>query len=155
YFLSKTIAGNAGEVIKLSQSANNEASSQITLESEDRIKTKKGLLEGLTHGLAEDKTDVNRKMELRSPDAEITATVSTAAARLNLPAVDTGLIMAYVVADLSHKAMTLLGGGAWGNAASNFKSWRTLFPKSHPSQIVLQSMDALPTLTDLTSIRNQ
>ena len=153
YYLSKTVAADDGDVIRLDQSADNRASSQITFESNNRDNTKRGLLVGLSHGLDEDRTDPGRHVALRNVDATISATVTTAATRLNLPNVDTELVMAYVVSDIAHKAITIFGAGQWNNAASNFKSWRRLFPKSHPSQILLQSMDALPTMTDLNTIR--
>jgi hypothetical protein len=159
YYLSKTPNGADGEVIKLELGADNRASSQITVESNDRAKTKQGLMEGLTHGLDEDTTNPNRHVQLRNADPLIVATVSTSAARLNLPTVDTGLVAAYLIADLCHKAVTLLGSTPdpgngslpWDNASSNFKSWRKLFPKSHPSQILLQSMDTLPTAVDIAN----
>jgi hypothetical protein len=78
-------------------------------------------------------------------DQDVVNTVNTAAARSAVPNVDMGLIMAYVVGDLTHKIATLVQGPQWTNAAANFKDWRILFPKSHPFQVLLQSLSVPPT----------
>ncbi len=141
-----------GEVFYVNLQATNDASSQITFESTDRGKTKQALLEGMTHGL--NKRQVPNRASLVDPDAAIAATVTTAAGRVAVANVDRELIMAYLIGDMTHKMATLISGAGWAGAiAANFKQWRTLFPKSHPSQIMFQAMDDLPTLTNINALR--
>jgi hypothetical protein len=86
-------------------------------------------------------------------DQDVVNTVNTAAARSVVPAVDMGLILAYIVGDLTHKIATLVQGPQWTNAAANFKDWRVLFPKSHPFQVLLQSLAVPATPVKTAEIR--
>lgn len=140
-----------GQVFYVNLQATNDASSQITFESSDRGLTKKALLEGLTHGL--NKRNVPNRASLVDPDNDIAATVTTAAGRVVMPNVDMELVMAFIIGDLCHKMATLINGPGWAGAiAANFKQWRTLFPKSHPYQIMVQAMDPPITLPNITAL---
>lgn len=125
-------------------------SSQITFESVDANITRQALLEGTTHGLL--RSQMGNRADFVAADQDLVNMVNTAAARCAVPNVDMRLIMAYVVGDLMHKIATLVRGTGWTNAAANFKDWRILFPKSHPYQVLVQSMAAPPTLADINAI---
>jgi hypothetical protein len=131
-----------GQVFQIDiQPGANAASAQITVESTNRARTKQGLLEGLTHGL--DKLNVPNRASLVGPEQTISTAVTTAANRVAYAGADMELIMAYLIGDVCHKIATLITGPNWAGAiAANFKQWRTLFPKSHPSQIMRQAMNA-------------
>ncbi|MDQ1830670.1 eCIS core domain-containing protein [Massilia scottii] len=141
----------AGEAYLITPGATNAASSQITFESTDRAVTKRALMEGLSHGL--DRRNIPNRASLADADADVANTVATAAARVAVAGVDMELIMAYLIGDVCHKMAVLIPGNGWGGAvAANFKQWRTLFPKSHPSQIMFQAMDAPPTQTNIGAL---
>jgi hypothetical protein len=130
--------------------ASTAASSQITFESVDVAVTKQALMEGVTHGLM--RSQMPNATDFLPPDPAVVNTVNAAAARSPVPNTDMGLILAYVVGDLTHKIATLVQGPGWTNAAANFKDWRVLFPKSHPYQMLVQSLTGLPTLAAINAI---
>lgn len=141
-----------GQVFEINSQATDAASSQITFESTDRATTKNALMEGLTHGL--NKRNVPDRASLVPADNAVVNTVTTAAGRVVLAGVDMELVMAFLVGDVCHKMAVLIDGPTWGGAiAANFKQWRTLFPKSHPSQIMLQAMDPPHTAPQIAALQ--
>lgn len=154
--ISLTAAGNAGEVFIISLGAGiNAVSSQITVEITKQKTALKAFQEGLTYGL--ERRQNPDKTAFATADAEIKASVSTAAAAINLPGVSTTLIAAYLVADMCHKMVTGARGADWagGAAAANFKGWRVFFPKSHPYQVLLMAVEGNPDDQRIATIQQQ
>ncbi len=142
----------ANQALELRLGNTNAASSQITFESTDTATTKKGLLEGMTHGL--NRRQMANRSDFLDADAGISGAVAAAAARAAVPNADGELIMAYVFGDLVHKLATLITGAQWGgDIAANFKQWRVLFPKSHPSQIMFQALTVQPTQPAIAAVK--
>lgn len=153
--LSRTVEGNAGEVIQIVLSDTDQASSQITFESTQRAKTKKALLEGMTHGAKRAK--IRDRSKLVTADKSIVEAVDTATKLVEMGGIDMGLVVAYLMADIMHKTATITRGWEWaqGTLAGNYKNWRVLFPKSHPFQIVKQATDVELTPAALGMIRQE
>ncbi len=142
-----------GEVFHLCLGETDQASSQITVECTNPATTKRALVEGLTQGLKKkEREKFSAHGMLMDPDPAIAGTIKAATSRVTfseatmmvnaeLATIDMELILAYIIADYSHKIATLITGPEWGeDQYANFKNWRLLFPKSHPSQIVLQAL---------------
>ena len=152
YVIARNRDPAQGEVYEINPQGTDAASSQITFESTDRNVTKTALMEGLTHGL--DKRNVPNRTSLVAADNDVVGAVTTAAGRVALAGVDMELVMAYLIGDVCHKIAVLIDGAGWNVAvAANFKQWRTLFPKSHPSQIMFQAMDPPHTAPKIAALR--
>jgi hypothetical protein len=154
--ISRTVAAAAGDVFLISlNGAADAVSSQITIEVTDRSTALNGFKEGLTFGLDRSELGPDRSAFM-SAGSDVSSTITAAAARMNLPNVAKELLAAYLVADLCHKIATAMTGMAWaGDVASNFKGWRLFFPKSHPYQVLLMSVDGNPTTATISRIKQQ
>ncbi len=145
-----------GDAFALNLGVTPEATCQITIESTTPAVTKKALLEGLTQGM--NRATMTHQTDLLDVEQAIAAVVTTAAARVAVAPVvisrvvttdadiEKELIVAYMMGDLCHKIATLTTGVGWGgDLAGNYKQWRVLFPKSHPSQLLYQAIAGVPT----------
>jgi Domain of unknown function (DUF4157) len=156
YVMAMNADPAADEAIYVLVGATDAASAQFTFESTDRAKTKQVLLEGLSSGLDRNVNGAARE-RLADADPDVSQTVTTAAGHIAaVPGLaDTELLMAYIVSDLCHKVATHAPGPVWAAAvAANFKQWRTMFPKSHPSQILYQALNGLAGHHVVTLVRN-
>jgi hypothetical protein len=153
-----------GQAFALNLGGTTNASWQITIESTTPAITKKALLEGLTQGM--NRATITNQMTLLDVEPAIATVISTAAARVVVASVtvsgvvttnadiDKELITAYLMGDLCHKIATLTTGVGWGgDLGGNYKQWRVLFPKSHPSQLLYQAITGLPTPQIIAAIR--
>ncbi len=133
-----------------------DASCQITIKSTTPAITKKALLEGLTQGMK--RATMTHQTDFLNVDQAIATVVTTSAARVAVaPVAISGvmttdadinkeLITAYIMGNICHKIATLTTGVGWGgDLAGNYKQWRVLLPKSHPSQLLYQAITGVPT----------